>query len=100
MTQQYFNNKEIDNLYKAILEEEKKLEKIENIADILNLTEEDRKCLRSYQLHFCDSKHPFDENALNTSDFKEEIKISGTQRLFYDLKYRQRIADIYENYLK
>lgn len=95
----YFDDDPIKRLNDAIENEAKEAQKIESIANILNLSEEDQRCLSDFKLHFRDPKHPFDENILKT-EFKEEIKINGTERLYYDTQYRQKIADIYDNYLK
>jgi hypothetical protein len=89
----------IKRLNDALKNEEARSQRIENIANLLNLSDEDKRCLSDFELHFRDPNHPFDEKSLKT-EFKEEIKINGTERLYYDTQYRQKIADIYDSYLK
>lgn len=100
MSSEYFDPEEFKRLNDALKEETLEFEKIEEISNLLNLSEEDKRALGSFKIHFYDPEDEFNEQALNDPEFRKEIKISGLERLFYDPTYRKRIKNIYDNYLK
>jgi len=96
----YFDDEITKRLNDAINKVDKEKERIEEISNLLDLSEEDKNALFFFPTHFRDPLHPFIEEAINAPDFREEMKIAGTERLFLDLEYRRRIENIYDTYLK
>lgn len=96
----YFDDEGIRRLKSAMNKAEKEEERINDISNLLNLSEEDKRILFFFPEYFRDPAHPFNEEDINDPGFAKEMKIAGTERLFRDLEYRKRIEDIYDTYLK